>query len=234
MPTERKALLAQTGQALGAAEAFLAAARARLVARVAPAGRVEPERFDADQLAGHGLAWMAGYVEALRQMRSWAARLDEAARFGDIEALILEIVYGEYLAQLAGGIPMSQGEFARAQDLGLADENMALLRAGEAGSLSAGGAAARLRLGARLAEAGEGAFGDPGIDDAALGLIRDQVRRFAEHEVAPYAQEWHRRDELIPLPVIEALGRMGVFGMTIPEEHGGLGLGKTAMSIVSE
>ncbi|MBV9375666.1 MAG: acyl-CoA dehydrogenase family protein, partial [Alphaproteobacteria bacterium] len=177
---------------------------------------------------------MASYVEALRQMRSWAARLDEAARFGDIEALILEIVYGEYLAQLAGGIPMSQGEFARAQDLGLADENMALLRAGEAGSLSAGGAAARLRLGARLAEAGEGAFGDPGIDDAALGLIRDQVRRFAEREVAPHAQEWHRRDELIPLPVIEALGRMGVFGMTIPEEHGGLGLGKTAMSIVSE
>ena len=77
-------------------------------------------------------------------------------------------------------------------------------------------------------------FGDIGIDDPTLEMVRDQVRRFAEREVAPHAQEWHRRDQLIPLPVIEELARIGVFGMTIPEEHGGLGLGKTAMSIVSE
>ena len=234
MPTERTALLAQTGRALGAAEMFLAAGRARLVVRVAPGGNVEPERFATEQLAGHALAWMASYVEALRQMRNWAVRLDEGGKFGEIEALILEIAYGEYLAQLAGGIPMAQGEFARPQDLGLDDGEIAPLRSGAAGTLSAGATAARLQLGARLAEAGEGAFGDIGIEDPALEMVRDQVRRFAEREVAPHAQEWHRRDLLIPLPVIEELGRIGVFGMTIPEEHGGLGLGKTAMSIVSE
>ena len=234
MPTERKALLAQTGRALGAAETFLAAARARLAARVAPAGKIEPACFDAEQLGGHALAWIASYVEALRQLRNWAMRLDEGARFGETEALILQIVCGEYLAQLAGGIAMSQGEFARPQDLGLSDDEIAPLRAGESGGLSAGAAAARLQLGARLAEAGEGVLGDLGIDDPTLEMVRDQVRRFAEREVAPYAQEWHRRDELIPLPVIEELARIGVFGMTIPEEHGGLGLGKTAMSIVSE
>ena len=234
MPTERKALLAQTGLAVHAAETFLAAARARLAARLAPAGKVEPACFDAEQLAAHALAWIASYVEALRQLRNWAMRLDEGARFGEIEALILQIVCGEYLAQLAGGIAMSQGEFARPQDLGLSDDEIAPLRAGESGGLSAGAAAARLQLGARLAEAGEGVFGDLGIDDPTLEMVRDQVRRFAEREVAPCAQEWHRRDELIPLPVIEELARIGVFGMTIPEEHGGLGLGKTAMSIVSE
>ena len=234
MPTERKALLARTGRALGAAQAFLAAARARLQARVAPAGRVEPERFDSEQLAGHAFAWVASYVEALRQLQNWAVRLDDAARFGQIEALILEIAYGEYLAQLAGGIAMSQGEFARGQDLGLADQDIAPLRAGEPGELSAGAASARLRLGAKLAAAGEAVFGAQGIDDPMLDMVRDQVRRFAEREIAPHAQEWHRRDELIPLPVIEELARMGVFGMTIPEQHGGLGLGKTAMSIVSE
>jgi len=234
VPTERKALLAQTGLAVHAAETFLAAARARLAARVSPAGKVEPACFDAEQLAGHALAWIASYVEALRQLRNWAMRLDEGARFGEIEALILQIVCGEYLAQLAGGIAMSQGEFARPQDLGLSDDEIAPLRAGESGGLSAGAAAARLQLGARLAEAGEGVFGDLGIDDPTLEMVRDQVRRFAEREVAPCAQEWHRRDELIPLPVIEELARIGVFGMTIPEEHGGLGLGKTAMSIVSE
>ena len=234
MPTERTALLAQTGRALGAAEMFLAAGRARLVVRVAPGGNVEPERFATEQLAGHALAWMASYVEALRQMRNWAVRLDEGGKFGEIEALILEVAYGEYLAQLAGGIPMAQGEFARPQDLGLDDGEIAPLRSGAAGTLSAGVTAARLQLGTRLAEARDGAFGDIGIEDPTLEMVRDQVRRFAEREVAPHAQQWHRRDLLIPLPVIEELGRIGVFGMTIPEEHGGLGLGKTAMSIVSE
>jgi (2S)-methylsuccinyl-CoA dehydrogenase len=234
VPTERTALLAQTGRALGAAEMFLAAGRARLVVRVAPGGNVEPERFATEQLAGHALAWMASYVEALRQMRNWAVRLDEGGKFGEIEALILEIAYGEYLAQLAGGIPMAQGEFARPQDLGLDDGEITPLRSGAAGTLSAGVTAARLQLGARLAEARDGAFGDIGIEDPTLEMVRDQVRRFAEREVAPHAQEWHRRDLLIPLPVIEELARIGVFGMTIPEEHGGLGLGKTAMSIVSE
>ena len=234
MTTQLKALFATTEHALGAAENFLSVARARLIASVAPSGVVEPLRFAAEQFASHAFAWMASYVEALRQIRNWAVRLDEAGMFGEIEALIIEIAYGEYLAQLAGGIPMAQGEFARPQDLGLADSEIAPLRAGEAGALSAGLGAARLKLGTRLADSGDQALGHIGVDDPTLEMIRDQVRRFAEREVAPYAQEWHRRDQLIPLPVIEDLAEIGVFGMTIPEEYGGLGLGKTAMSLVSE
>ena len=65
-------------------------------------------------------------------------------------------------------------------------------------------------------------------------MIRDQVRRFAERAVAPFAHEWHRADRLIPIEVIDELSAIGVFGMTLPEEHGGLGLGKTAMCVVSE
>jgi len=228
------ALFATTERTLGTAENFLSAARARLIASVASDGVVEPQRFMAEQFASHAFAWMASYVEALRQIRNWAVRLDNGGMFGEIEALILEIAYGEYLAQLAGGIPMAQGEFARPQDLGLADSEIAPLRAGEAGALSAGLGAARLKLGTRLAESGEDALGHIGVGDPTLEMIRDQVRRFAEREVAPSAQEWHRRDQLIPLPVIEDLAEIGVFGMTIPEEYGGLGLGKTAMSLVSE
>ena len=229
----QNALLA-TERALAAAESFLAAARERLIVRVAAGGAVDPGRFNAEQSVGHAFAWMASYVEALRQLRSWAVRLDDDSRLSEIEALILEIGYGEYLAQVAGGIPMSQGEFARPQDLGFSNDEVEPLRSGEAAALSGGIAQARLRLGALLAESGEDAFGRIGIGDPTLELIRDQVRRFGEREVAPHAQEWHRRDELIPLPVIEELAGIGVFGMTIPEEHGGLGLGKVAMSIVSE
>jgi (2S)-methylsuccinyl-CoA dehydrogenase len=234
MPSERRVLLAASGEALGAAEIYLAAARAQLFARVAPDGRFAPERLANEQIAAHSFAWMASYVTALRQLRLWAVRLDEAGLLGEIEALILKIVFGEYLAQLAGGVPMAQAEFARPQDLGLGESDIAPLRAGAAGALAAETVAARLRLGARLAETGEGALGNIGIDDADLDMIRDQVRRFAEREVAPNAQDWHRQDRLIPLPIVEELGAIGVFGMTIPDRYGGLGLGKLAMSVVSE
>ena len=232
--SESKRLLAATGRALGVAENFLAAARAALIARVAPSGAVEPERFASDQLAGHAFAWMASFVEALRQLRNWAVRLDDGGMFGEAEALILEIIYCEYIAQLAGGIPMAQGEFARPQDFDVPDKDVAPLRAVEIGALSAGLGPARLRFGALLAKRGEDAFGQIGIDDPALEMVRDHVRRFAEREVAPHAQDWHRHDELIPLQVIGELAGIGAFGITLPEEHGGLGLGKTAMALVSE
>jgi (2S)-methylsuccinyl-CoA dehydrogenase len=232
--SDRRTLLATAERGLGAAESFLAAARAQLITRVAPDGAVEPERFAADQVAGHALAWIAASVEGLRQIGAWARRLDDGAALGAAEVLILEIAYGEYLAQLAGGIPMAQGEFARPQDLGLTDSDVSPLRAGEAGALMAELPAARLRLGVMLAETGESGFGRIGLDDTSLDMIRDQVRRFAERAVTPFAQDWHGHDRLIPLPLIEELAGIGVFGLTIPEEYGGLGLGKAAMCVVSE
>jgi (2S)-methylsuccinyl-CoA dehydrogenase len=72
-----------------------------------------------------------------------------------------------------------------------------------------------------------------GLDDD-LELIRDQFRKFADAEVVPHAHGWHLRDELIPLEIIQHMGQLGVFGLTIPEEFGGAGLGKMAMCVVSE
>ena len=234
MASDRRALLASTERALVAAETFLAAGRAKVAAQIAPDGMIDPARLDAHQFAGHALAWVAATVAGLRQIRGWAVRLDEAGALGKAEALILETAYGEYLAQLAGGIPMAQGEFARPADLGLTDRETAPLRIGAAGALAAGAAAARSGLGALVAESGEAGFGRIGLDDATLDMIRDQVRRFAERAVTPFAQDWHRQDQLIPLPLIDELAEIGVFGLTIPEEYGGLGLGKTAMCVVSE
>ncbi|MEC8292380.1 MAG: acyl-CoA dehydrogenase family protein, partial [Pseudomonadota bacterium] len=65
-------------------------------------------------------------------------------------------------------------------------------------------------------------------------MIRDQFRRYADERVVPNAHEWHLKDELIPMEVIEELAEMGVFGLTIPEEYGGLGLSKASMVVVSE
>jgi (2S)-methylsuccinyl-CoA dehydrogenase len=222
-------LLDHSGAALAVADALLARARGNLASRVERDGAVDAAKLDAEQLAAHGLAWMATYVAALRQLRHWARRLDEAGEFAEPQRLILAVGFGEYLAQLAGGIAMGQGEIARPQDLGIDDSELAPLRTSP---LVAGLADARAGLGALLAE-GMPSGGDS-LGDETLELIRDQVRRFAERAVAPYAHDWHRADKFIPIEVIEELSGIGVFGVTLPEEYGGLGLGKLAMCVVSE
>jgi (2S)-methylsuccinyl-CoA dehydrogenase len=221
--------LEESAAALAAADALLARARGNLALRVTNGGAVDAGRLDADQIAAHGLAWMATYVAALRQLRDWALRLDGAGALGEAQPLILAVGFGEYLAQLSGGIAMGQGEIARPQDLGLGDEDLAPLRASP---LVAGLAEARAKLGAILAD-GMPSGGD-GLGDETLELIRDQVRRFAERAVAPHAHDWHRQDRLIPIEIIEELAGIGVFGVSLPEEYGGLGLGKMAMCVVSE
>src|ERR1700674_3164498 len=106
--TEQRNLIAATERALVAAESVLRTARARVSARIAPpgaiGGSIDGAALDREQIAAHGFAWMATYVEALRQIREWALRLDSAGVFGTVEALILAVAFGDYLAQLAGGI----------------------------------------------------------------------------------------------------------------------------------
>ena len=225
------ALLTDTAAALAAAEALLARARGNLASLVVRDGSVAADRLDAEQIAAHGLAWMATYVAALRQLREWAARLDEAGELGEAHRLILAVGFGEYSAQLCGGIAMGQGEIARPRELGLGEDDLTPLRAAAA-ALTEGLATARARLGALL---GDGLpSGGDSLGDETLELIRDQVRRFAERAVAPFAHDWHRQDRLIPIEVIEELSGIGVFGVTLPEDYGGLGLGKLAMCVVSE
>ena len=84
--------------------------------------------LDAAQAAAHGLAWLATYVEALRQMLGWAKRLEAEQRLSEFERLLLTAAFGEYLAQIAGGIPMSQGETVRLGALGVAAHGAAPLR----------------------------------------------------------------------------------------------------------
>src|SRR6185436_338423 len=79
-----------------------------------------------------------------------------------------------------------------------------------------------------------GDFGALGLEDDTLIEIRNQFRRFADEEISPHAHEWHIGNQLIPISLIEQMAALGVFGLTIPEEYGGLGLSKIAMCIVTE
>ncbi|SFK14280.1 acyl-CoA dehydrogenase family protein [Celeribacter neptunius] len=226
-------LLALTGAAVAPAEALLDRARAALKAEFLDGDRISGKKLEANQTAAHGLAWLATYVESLRQMQKWAEALSTEGKFGEMEQLILQIAFGEYLNQIYGGIPMNQGEICRLSDLGLGivqpshKEVVKLM-------LEANSVSARSRLVTLMRDNhGHATFGASGLDDE-LEMVREQFRRFADEKVAPFCHDWHLKDEFIPMEIIEELAELGVFGLTIPEEYGGFGFPKAAMVVVSE
>ncbi|WP_121060439.1 acyl-CoA dehydrogenase family protein [Chachezhania antarctica] len=229
-------LLELTAAAVAPAEAILEAATAKLRDAVSVDGKASVARVEAEQTGTHGLAWLATYVESLRQMQAWGERLSAEGKFGEAEQLLLQIAFGEYLWQIYGGIAMNQGEIVRLQDMGLAQDEMGALMAPAVITLTQTGntQAARTRLVELLVEqSANTTFGNTGLDEE-LEMIREQFRRYAVEKVEPYAHEWHLKDELIPMEIIEELSEMGVFGLTIPENLGGLGLSKASMCVVSE
>jgi len=221
--------------AVAAAETILADATLAVRARVVLDGELSAPAIDREQRAAHGLAWLATYVEAVRQLAAYAERMERAERFGELEDLLVSIGIGEYLAQILGGIPMSQGETVRPSDLGLTTAQVAarVTPALEALIASGNTVANRARL-VELIRARHGALaGDCGLDDT-LDAMREEMRKFAESEVVPFAHDWHLANSYIPLATIAHMGELGVFGLTIPEDYAGMGLGKESMCVVSE
>jgi (2S)-methylsuccinyl-CoA dehydrogenase len=228
-------LLSLCDEAAANAERLLRRATVAVRARVSANDALSNELIEREQHACHGLSWLATYAAAIQQMAAYARRLTDSHRFGEMEALLTQIGVGEYTAQILGGIPMSQSETVRFHDLDLepSDRDM-FASAGVVKLIKGNSSAARARL-AELVQhaAGTGHFGDGGLDDT-LEAMRGEMIRFVEAEVKPHAHEWHMKNQYIPLEVIAKMNELGVFGLTIPEEYGGLGLGKEAMCVVSE
>ncbi|SHN00111.1 acyl-CoA dehydrogenase family protein [Roseibium suaedae] len=226
----------QTASVIALLDKLLDAATRAVRHKVSVDGKISSEAMEREQRASHGLAWLATYVEALRQLDAYAIRLITDKRFGKLEEMIVRIGFSEYLAQIIGGIPMNQGEFVRLLDLGLSDDQILAVQTRDVLDLIAQGNSPELRL--ELVEcirlqAGQSTFGDCGLEET-YDQIRNEMRRFAEDNVTPYAHEWHLKNDYIPMEVIAQMAELGVFGLTIPEEYGGLGLGKESMCVVSE
>ncbi|RIJ18237.1 acyl-CoA dehydrogenase [Henriciella mobilis] len=217
-------------------EAFGEDAKASMKQRLAPGGKPDRKALDLHQHAAHGLSWVITYVETLRETAHWAERMQAEGKFGEIEQLLSQILFAEYCAQLVGGIPMNQGEIIRAADLGVTKDGMARLfepavqRFMTEGKTTEAMAAAAKHLPDSL---GRATVEETGLDET-LTMIRDQFRRFSDDRIVPHAHEWHLKNDYIPMPVVKEMAELGVFGLTIPEEYGGLGLGKTSMCVVSE
>jgi (2S)-methylsuccinyl-CoA dehydrogenase len=222
-------------EATAVLDALLADATAKVRERVSSKGQVDGARFDREQRATHGLAWLATYVEAVRQLAAYAERMSKAGNLGETEDLLVRIGLGEYLAQVFGGIPMSQGEVVRLTDLGVTSAQVAarMTPVVEGLLVSGNSAERRARLIALMRTRHAATVGACGLDDT-LESIREEMRKFADTEVIGNAQKWHLTNSYIPLDIIAQMSALGVFGLTIPEDFGGMGLGKESMCVVSE
>jgi len=228
--------VALIGAALPGFETLLDQAVASVRQKVLADGKISAVRLEAEQHAAHGLAWLATYVMALRELKAYGERLQAEERYGAVEDYAIRIGAGEYAAQIFGGIPMSQNEIVRLSALGLSQKAVAAAESEAARALIAEGNTPenRARLVALFSQnQGLASVGDPGLDET-LEAIRSEMRRFCEAEVTPHAHEWHLENSYIPLPVVEKMAELGVFGLTIPEEFGGMGLTKVSMCVVSE
>jgi (2S)-methylsuccinyl-CoA dehydrogenase len=225
--------LAQTATA--ALDALLADAVRKVREKVVVEGRVVSRIFDREQRAAHGLAWLATYVEAVRQLTAYAERMTRNGTLGEIEEHLVRVGLGEFIAQIVGGIPISQGEIVRPGDFGLTPSQIAARFGPSVEELVATGNTAERRARViELMKSHHGAtVGSPGLDDT-LESIREEMRKFADSEVIGHAQDWHRTNSYIPMEVIAQMSDLGVFGLTIPEEFGGMALGKESMCVVSE
>jgi len=231
------ALISLLDAAAEAAGALRASATEGVKAKVASGGKIDNDALEREEHAAHGLSWIATYAEGIRQLADYAKRMDGEGRFGEMESLLTQIGAGEYLAQLAGGVTMSQSEVARLHDLGVPEPARDAFLTKEVIALIQGVTPEMRAHVVALIQDAQGAaaanYGDPGLEET-YEDIRNEMRRFSESEVVPHAQDWHLKDEYIPLELINHMAELGVFSLTLPEEYGGLGLGKEAMCVVSE
>jgi (2S)-methylsuccinyl-CoA dehydrogenase len=218
---------------LAAARDYAEAVRDTVAQAVAPGGLVDAALFERAQHQVHGFAWIAASIAALEATLDWATRAQGAGAFGACEDLILCIGFGEYLAQIASGLPMSASEVVRPAAFGTQAAARAFAAQSDVARLLADGNTSETRA-ALAALLADGMRPDEALGDDTLDLIRQQFRTFTAQQITPFAHQWHLDDALIPDAVIADMAALGVFGVCIPEEHGGLGLGKLAMALVSE
>ena len=229
-------IIAKCQEAQQTVDAYYNVSKEQVSKLVLVDGKVSKDHLNQEQHAAHGLAWIATYKETLREMLNWATNLESENRFTEYEKLILQIIFSEYLYQIKTGIPMSQLEAIRPQDLGLKNGLFKEIDNNSFNDLILNGNETkdRLKLANIIRESlSSNNFGSLGLDETS-SMIRDQFNKFVDEHVTPYAHEWHLKDELIPMSVIEKMSELGIFGLTIPEEYGGLGMSKLAMCIVTE
>ena len=195
--------------------------------------RIDNQLLEKFQFQSHGLAWFETYVISLRETLNWYKTLCEKNKESEIDKHILQFAFSEYLMQIKNGIMMSQSEIIRPDFLGLDSSDFSFIDSVKYQDLLKVGLSDNTKL-SIVDNLDKGFFPSLGLNDDTLEMIQDQFKKFTDEEIIPFANEWHLKDALIPDDVLKKMAELGVFSIAIPESHGGLGMGKVAMCVVTE
>ncbi len=168
-----------------------------------------------NQQALHGFAWLSCLRAAAEAVSHGGGHLAEYA-------------VANLMQEVAGGINMSQSERISLEEMGAKERSAADFRSAAAAFRPKTETALAI-----VADLKNRRFGDCG-DDETMRMVRDQFRRFVEEKITPDCHEWHLKDALIPMEILEEMGQLGVFGVTVPEQYGGMGMDKIAMCVITE
>lgn len=194
-----------------------------------------PEKHsDKNQHYFHGFAWYATYFKAIETTYKWIKSLNENGLLTEYEIEIAKVGISEYCLQILHGIPMSQSEIIRPNEIFIDENLIEEFKKISQTIIDESKSETKQKLCEIIKNnTNNGIFPNIGLDQT-NEQIRQEFAKFTNEKIIPNAQKWHINDELIPISIIDEMSELGVFGLTIPEEYGGLGLSKTAMCIVSE
>jgi len=218
---------------LNSLETVSSEAKSFLKEKLSTNGKVNNELLGKHQHEGHGYAWFETYRIALRETFNWFKNLKQTEKATKLESGILLFSFAEYLSQMRSGIMMSQTEIVRPESLGISSQSFSFCDSPEIAGLIKLGLSETVKV--EIVESLEnGIFPNLGLNDETLEMIQDQFKKFTDEEIVPHANEWHLKDDLIPDEVLKKMSELGVFSIAIPENYGGLGMGKVAMCVVTE
>ena len=218
---------------LNSLETVSSEAKSFLKEKLSTNGKINNELLEKHQHEGHGYAWFETYRIALRETFNWFKNLKQTEKATKLESGILLFSFAEYLSQMRSGIMMSQTEIVRPESLGISSQSFSFCDSPEIAGLIKLGLSETVKV--EIVESLEnGIFPNLGLNDETLEMIQDQFKKFTDEEIVPHANEWHLKDDLIPDEVLKKMSELGVFSIAIPENYGGLGMGKVAMCVVTE
>ena len=211
------------------AQALLEAATGLLESAVS-AGKALTEGgklIDDHQVATERIAYAATEAVAAHEViESTREIIGEGRGNPMLEATAVAAV-GQLVAGLRGRISDS------ADELGIGDEAIEAAFPAEIRSLLR-----RANSESLCREIGAHIISTRGLNDYPLDemheQVREQVREFAANEIIPHAERIHREDELVPEEFIGQMAELGFFGLSVPEEFGGVEMGNLAMILTTE
>ena len=218
---------------LNSLESVSGEAKSYLVEKTSKDGRIDNALLEKYQYEGHGFAWFETYRISLRETLNWYKSLKDMNKSSKIESGILIFAFSEYLTQMRNGIMMSQTEVVRPSILGISHESFSFYESPDVANLIKIGSSDSVKD-EIVSSLENGIFPNLGLNDETLEMIQDQFKKFTDEEIIPEANEWHLKDDLIPDEILKKMSELGVFSIAIPENYGGLGMGKVAMCVVTE